>query len=102
FFFSSRRRHTRSDRDWSSACALPILLVATAAAFALTERLKLVKSPIYGTVISPVFSPTCRCELSTATVSLKFRRRDSVTVTVMRSEERRVGKECGTGRARAR
>src|SRR5699024_11327670 len=27
FFFSSRRRHTRSKRDWSSACALPILLM---------------------------------------------------------------------------
>src|SRR5439155_2125762 len=25
FFFSSRRRHTRWPRDWSSACALPIL-----------------------------------------------------------------------------
>src|SRR6266403_3337235 len=25
FFFSSRRRHTRSLRDWSSDCALPIL-----------------------------------------------------------------------------
>src|SRR5690349_23398551 len=24
FFFSSRRRHTRSLRDWSSTCALPI------------------------------------------------------------------------------
>src|SRR5438105_5237615 len=24
FFFSSRRRHTRSTRDWSSECALPI------------------------------------------------------------------------------
>src|SRR5690625_1679144 len=24
FFFSSRRRHTRWPRDWSSACALPI------------------------------------------------------------------------------
>src|SRR5256712_13928646 len=24
FFFSSRRRHTRSDRDWSQTCALPI------------------------------------------------------------------------------
>src|SRR3712207_9566362 len=24
FFFSSRRRHTRYWRDWSSACALPI------------------------------------------------------------------------------
>src|SRR5690606_5572125 len=25
FFFSSRRRHTRFSRDWSSTCALPIL-----------------------------------------------------------------------------
>src|SRR5690606_39604817 len=24
FFFSSRRRHTRFSRDWSSECALPI------------------------------------------------------------------------------
>src|SRR5690606_40855297 len=26
FFFSSRRRHTRFSRDWSSTCALPISL----------------------------------------------------------------------------
>jgi hypothetical protein len=58
--------------------------VATAAAFAITERLKLVKSPIYGTVISPVFSPTCGCSrFSTAMVSLKFRHRDHATVTIL-------------------
>src|SRR5699024_9096696 len=28
FFVSSRRRHTRSKRDWSSECALPILEIA--------------------------------------------------------------------------
>src|SRR5688500_13785332 len=28
FFFSSRRRHTRLQGDWSSTCALPILTVA--------------------------------------------------------------------------
>src|SRR3712207_6162025 len=28
FFFSSRRRHTRYWGDWSSACALPIYIVA--------------------------------------------------------------------------
>src|SRR5690625_716648 len=27
FFFSSRRRHTRWPRDWSSTCALPILFL---------------------------------------------------------------------------
>src|SRR5690554_6963663 len=29
FFFSSRRRHTRCGRDWSSECALPICTFAT-------------------------------------------------------------------------
>src|SRR5688572_32399548 len=29
FFFSSRRRHTRFDCDWSQTCALPILGHAT-------------------------------------------------------------------------
>ena len=59
------------------------LLVATAAAFAITERLKLVKSPIYGTVITPVFSPSCACDSAKATIRLKFRHRDSVTVDVL-------------------
>src|SRR5205807_7938875 len=27
FFFSSRRRHTRLQGDWSSTCALPILVL---------------------------------------------------------------------------
>src|SRR2546430_11983782 len=27
FFFSSRRRHTRFDCDWSQTCALPILRI---------------------------------------------------------------------------
>src|SRR5690348_2627790 len=31
FFFSSRRRHTRWTGDWSSDCALPILLIKVAA-----------------------------------------------------------------------
>jgi len=59
------------------------LLVATAAAFAITERLKLVKSPIYGTVVTPVFSPSCGCAKASATIRLKFRHRDAVTVTVL-------------------
>src|SRR5699024_11219021 len=29
FFFSSRRRHTRSKRDWVQTCALPICLTST-------------------------------------------------------------------------
>src|SRR5699024_11748632 len=33
FFFSSRRRHTRSKRDWVQTCALPILLLESALEF---------------------------------------------------------------------
>lgn len=61
------------------------LLVATAAAFAVTERLKLVKSPITGTRISAVFSPTCGCARGKAKVSVKFRHGDVVTVSVLDS-----------------
>jgi len=57
--------------------------VATAAAFAITERLKLVKSPIYGTVISPVFSPVCSCARGKALIRIKLRHGDHVTVSVL-------------------
>ena len=59
--------------------------MATAAAFAITERLKLVKSPITGTHISTVFSPTCGCAKGKAKISVKFRHRDVVTVSVLDS-----------------
>ena len=62
------------------------LLVATAAAFAITERLKLVKSPITGTHISAVFSPTCGCARKRANISVKFRHRDVVTVSILDSK----------------
>src|SRR2546422_7796387 len=38
FFFSSRRRHTRCSRDWSSECALPICVVAALVEHALEHR----------------------------------------------------------------
>jgi FlgD Ig-like domain len=65
------------------------LLVATAAAFAITEHLKLIKSPIFGAKISiggrddaKVFSPVCGCATSTATVQIELRHSDHVTVTI--------------------
>ena len=57
--------------------------MATAAAFAITERLKLVKSPIYGTVISPVFSPVCGCARGKAVIRIKLRHGDHVTVSIL-------------------
>ena len=60
------------------------LLVATAAAFAVTERLKLTKSPLMpGTRVSKVFSPTCSCARSRANIRIKLRRADLLTVTML-------------------
>jgi hypothetical protein len=69
------------------------LLVATAAAFAITEHLKLEKSPIYGVQVSnglstgrrahAVFSPVCDCPTNRATVGLTLRHTGHVTVTIV-------------------
>jgi FlgD Ig-like domain len=59
------------------------LLVATAAAFAITERLKLTKSAVYGTTVSTSLSPTCGCVYRRATIFFKLRRPDDITVTVL-------------------
>jgi hypothetical protein len=66
------------------------LLVATAAAFAITEHLKLIKSPLYGTIVSKVLSPVCHCSDSTATIQIKLRHRDRVTVTIVDSHKHTV------------
>ena len=58
------------------------LLIATAAAFAITERLKLTKSPITGTLVSRTFSPSCGCARVRANISVKLRRSDTVDVTI--------------------
>src|SRR4051794_18478528 len=64
--------------------------MATAAAFAITERLKLVKSPITGTHISKVFSPTCGCARGKAKVSIVLRRGDTVTIEILDANRQRV------------
>src|SRR5688500_20239814 len=70
FFFSSRRRHTRLQGDWSSTCALPISLHETTHGSS---------SSIQG--------------LAKESAAQKPAGRS-------RSEERRVGKEGGTGPGR--
>ncbi len=59
------------------------LLLATAAAFALTEHLKLIKSPIYAPVVTKKFSPVCHCATDKAKIKFKLRHPDSVTVTIV-------------------
>jgi len=61
------------------------LLVATAAAFAITEHLKLIKSPVYGTLVSKVLSPVCDCSESKASIRIRLRHRDRVTVKILGS-----------------
>lgn len=61
------------------------LLVATAAAFAVTEHLKLIKSPIYGTEVTRAFSPVCHCATAKATIGVKLRHADRLTVTIVDS-----------------
>jgi flagellar hook assembly protein FlgD len=74
-----------------TAATLVGLLVATAAAFAITERLKLTKSALMpGTKISKVFSPTCGCARARANVVLVVRKRDTVDVSILDAHRREV------------
>ena len=68
------------------------LLVATAAAFAITEHLKLIKSPVYGTLVSKELSPVCgpHCPTRKAAIRIKLRHADRVTVTIVDSHHNRV------------
>jgi hypothetical protein len=70
------------------------LLVATAAAFAITEHLKLIKSPIYGVQVSKpdVLSPVCgsKCPTRKATVRIRLRRTGRVTVLIVDSAGQKV------------
>jgi flagellar hook capping protein FlgD len=61
------------------------LLVATAAAFAITEHLKLVKSPVYGARVSKFLAPTCNCATSKASIRIKLRHDDRVKLTIVDS-----------------
>lgn len=61
------------------------LLAATAAAFALTQGLKLQKSPIFGTDVQPVFSPVCapQCESETGLIEFKLRKSSRIDVSIV-------------------
>ncbi|HSC92845.1 MAG TPA: FlgD immunoglobulin-like domain containing protein [Gaiellaceae bacterium] len=59
------------------------LLAGTAVAFAVTERLKLVRSPIAGPRITKLFSPVCGCPKDEARIRFRLRTRDTVDVAVV-------------------
>jgi hypothetical protein len=66
------------------------LLVATAAAFAITEHLKLIKSDLFGTEVSKVLAPGCDCATSKAIVRIRLRHTGHVTVTIVDSAGHKV------------
>lgn len=66
------------------------LLGGTAAAFAVTERLKLVPSPIVAPKLTPAFSPVCDCPTDEARIRFGLREADRLTVTVIDADNRPV------------
>ena len=67
-----------------------LLLGATAAAFAVTERLKLERSPVTGTRVDRVFSPVCECARDVAVISIVLRRRETVTLDILNRDGRSI------------
>ena len=65
------------------AALVAALLVATSAAFVVTEKLKLTRNPIVGPTVDKVFSPVCDCATDTAVVRFRLRRPDRVTVDIV-------------------
>jgi hypothetical protein len=58
------------------------LLLATATAFAVTQRLKLEPSPISQTHVDKVFSPVCECATHSAKIEFVIRRADHLRIVV--------------------
>jgi hypothetical protein len=71
----------------ASTVLVVALLAATAAAFALTEVLKLQKSPITGTNVASVLSPICVCPTDEAAIRFKLRERDVLDVSVIDADD---------------
>jgi FlgD Ig-like domain len=59
-----------------------VLLAATAAAFVVTEDLKLEPDPLALPRVDPTFSPVCRCDQQTARIAFRLRRPDKLTLTI--------------------
>src|SRR2546430_12421214 len=86
FFFSSRRRHTRFDCDWSSdVCSSDLLLKFPGAFFPLLA-MHFEKAGFDGIYVS---GGALSAALGLPDIGLT-----TLPEVAMRSEERRVGKEC--------
>ncbi len=66
------------------------LLGGTVAAFAVTERLKLERSPVYRTKVGRLLGPNCRCEHARIQIRFVLRKPKTLTVAIVDSHERVV------------
>src|SRR5687768_17973250 len=102
-FFSSRRRHTRCSRDWSSECALPIYqtdigkIQPGQAARVTVEAYP--GRPFVGEVVKVEPSAVVDQNVTMFPVLVHLRNDERLLKPGMRSEERRVGKESRVRRA---
>ena len=85
---------------WPQLLIVLALLGATAAAFAVTERLKLERSPVTGTRVDRVFSPVCECARDVAVISIVLRRRETVTLDILIATAARSGRSSGSDASR--
>src|SRR5438445_9604494 len=91
FFFSSRRRHTRYWRDWSSdVCSSDLRSPCSSAVLAVAGPMQAITVTLCGLPAMPTRFRTVEEEVN---------RTASKPPPLMRSEERRVGKECRARRA---
>jgi len=82
---TARTYNRRAVQRVLSTVTLLGLLVATAAAFAITEHFKLIRTPVFDAHVSKRLSPVCGCAESKATITLQLRHRDRVTLTIQDS-----------------
>lgn len=61
------------------------LLLATAASFAIAERLKLERSPVTSPRLTRLIGPECECEKAVARLSVVLRERATVNATIVSS-----------------
>jgi FlgD Ig-like domain len=82
-----------------AAVAVVGLLGGSAGAFALTEQLKLERSPVFRTHVGKLLGPNCRCRLARIPVRFFLRKSDRLTLTIVDSH-RRVVRTLTYGRRR--
>src|SRR5438874_8696128 len=95
FFFSSRRRHTRSLRDWIQTCALPIseIIVKSLQRF---DQQVIHWKPNWTAPIG-IASKQTGARFGRLVLYAMLVPANPEDVGIGRSEERRVGKECSCG-----